>query len=49
MVGNVLVDVKEMNIDMLFLVGYKIYGFKGIGVLYIKKGIKIDNLIYGGV
>lgn len=47
-VGNVPVDVKEMNIDMLSLAGHKIYGPKGIGVLYIKKGIRIDNLIHGG-
>ncbi|EKQ53763.1 MULTISPECIES: cysteine desulfurase NifS [unclassified Clostridium] len=47
-VGNVPVDVKEMNIDMLSLAGHKIYGPKGIGVLYIKKGIKIDNLVHGG-
>jgi len=47
-VGNVPVDVKELNIDMLSLAGHKIYGPKGIGVLYIKKGIKIDNLIHGG-
>ena len=47
-VGNVPVDVKEMNIDMLSLAGHKIYGPKGIGVLYIRKGIKIDNLIHGG-
>ncbi|AWK51272.1 cysteine desulfurase NifS [Clostridium beijerinckii] len=47
-VGNIPVDVKEMNIDMLSLAGHKVYGPKGIGVLYIKKGIKIDNLIHGG-
>lgn len=47
-VGNVPVDVRELNIDMLSLAGHKIYGPKGIGVLYIKKGIKIDNLIHGG-
>ena len=47
-VGNIPVDVQEMNIDMLSLAGHKIYGPKGIGVLYIKKGIKIDNLIHGG-
>lgn len=47
-VGNIPVDVKEMNIDMLSLAAHKIYGPKGIGVLYIKKGIKIDNLIHGG-
>ncbi|GAA0077954.1 cysteine desulfurase NifS [Clostridium sp. CTA-5] len=47
-VGNVPIDVKEMNIDMLSLAGHKVYGPKGIGVLYIKQGIKIDNLIHGG-
>ena len=47
-VGNVPVDVQDMNIDMLSLAGHKIYGPKGIGVLYVRNGIKIDNLIHGG-
>lgn len=47
-VGNVPIDVKNMNIDMLSLAGHKIYGPKGIGVLYIRKGIRIHNLIHGG-
>jgi cysteine desulfurase len=47
-VGNVKIDVKEMNIDMLSLAGHKFYGPKGIGALYIRKGVKIDNLIHGG-
>ena len=46
--GNVAIDVKDMNIDLLSLAGHKIYGPKGVGVLYIRKGIKIDNLIHGG-
>lgn len=47
-VGHIEMDVKDMNIDALSLSGHKIYGPKGIGVLYIRKGIKIVNLIHGG-
>lgn len=47
-VGNVNIDVVDQNIDMLSLSGHKIYGPKGVGVLYIRNGIRIDNLITGG-
>ncbi|MGB9175713.1 MAG: cysteine desulfurase NifS [Methanoregula sp.] len=47
-IGNVPIDVKAQNIDLLSLSAHKFYGPKGIGALYIRKGTKIDNLIHGG-
>jgi cysteine desulfurase len=47
-IGNVPIDVKAQNIDLLSLSAHKFYGPKGVGVLYVRKGIKIDNLIHGG-
>jgi len=47
-IGNVPVDVKVQNIDLLSLSAHKFYGPKGVGALYIRKGTKIDNLIHGG-
>lgn len=47
-VGHVEIDVKAMNIDMLSMSGHKFYGPKGVGALYIKKGIKLNPLIHGG-
>lgn len=47
-VGNVPIDVVKQNIDMLSMSGHKIHAPKGVGALYIKKGIVIPNLIDGG-
>ena len=46
--GNVPIDVKDMGIDFLSVSAHKIYGPKGVGALYMRKGIRIPNLIHGG-
>ncbi|OGO88490.1 MAG: cysteine desulfurase NifS [Clostridiales bacterium GWF2_36_10] len=47
-VGHVAIDVKKQNIDLLSLSAHKFHGPKGIGALYIRKGIVLPNLIEGG-
>lgn len=46
--GNIEIDVQKMNIDMLSLSGHKIYAPKGIGALYVKKGIEFERFMDGG-
>lgn len=46
--GQVAIDVDELNIDMLSASGHKLNGPKGIGFLYIRKGLKLGSLIHGG-
>lgn len=47
-VGHVPVDVQDLGVDMLSMAGHKFYGPKGVGAMYIRKGVKIENLIHGG-
>lgn len=46
--GKINNHVGELGTDLLTVAGHKLYGPKGIGALYIREGIEIENLMYGG-
>ncbi len=46
--GKIEIDVNELGVDLLTLAGHKFYAPKGIGALYIRKGVVLENLIHGG-
>jgi cysteine desulfurase len=45
--GKVPVDVNELGIDLLTLAGHKLYAPKGVGVLYVRRGVKLEPLLHG--
>ena len=47
-VGKIPVNVEELNVDMLSLSAHKVYGPKGIGALYVKKGVILEPIVHGG-
>jgi len=46
--GGVRIDVKKQNIDLMSMSAHKVHGPKGVGGMYIRKGVKIDNFMHGG-
>ncbi len=46
--GKIDIDVNQLNVDLGAFSGHKVYAPKGVGALYIREGLEIDNLIHGG-
>lgn len=46
--GKIEIDVKKINVDLLSMSSHKIYGPKGVGVLYVRRGVKLEPVLHGG-
>ncbi|MDD5435150.1 MAG: cysteine desulfurase family protein, partial [Nitrospira sp.] len=47
--GNIPINIKELGVDLLSMAGHQFYGPKGAGALYVREGLRIVPLIYGGI
>jgi len=47
-VGKIPVDIKDLNVDLLAMSGHKFYGPKGVGAIYMRRGVKVSPLAHGG-
>src|SRR5207244_2886567 len=47
LIGKVTVNVADLGVDLLSVAGHKVYAPKGVGVLYVRKGVKLEPFIHG--